>query len=175
MHGSADGYVGEWVTKLKLENKKTLDIGSLDVNGNNKKWFAGEYTGLDFRKGPNVDLVTSSWFVPKPSASYEVIVCTEMLEHDEFPAATFAEIRRLIKPLGHVIITCRGPGYPLHEFPSDYHRFTPQDLSDWLIHLGFKVVDSREDKEFPGAFAVGFLPKNAPPVSGDPPVVRGIC
>jgi len=174
-HHSVAVYVGVWATALGITDKKVLDIGSFDVNGNNKTHFTGEYTGLDFREGPNVDLVSDSWSVPAADSSFDVIVSTEMLEHDEHPERTFAEIRRLMKPEGHVILTCRGPGYPKHEWPNDFHRFTPKDLGLWLEHLGFVALDTRGDVQAPGAMAVGFLPKDAPLLVGEPPAIKGLC
>lgn len=175
MHGSVEAYVEKWVNELELAGKKVLDIGSYDVNGSNRRWFTGQYTGLDFRTGPNVDIVSNSWSIPVEDNFYDVIVSTEMLEHDEFPAATFAEIRRLIKPNGYVILTCRGPGYPEHEYPSDFHRFTPEDLRDWLVHLGFVVLDFSQDEEAPGAFAVGYMSPDSLEIGGDSPIIRGLC
>jgi SAM-dependent methyltransferase len=173
-HDSVKSYVEKWVTELDLSKRKVLDIGSYDVNGKNKDWFTGEYIGLDFREGPNVDVVSNSWSIPYDDQSFEVIVSTEMLEHDEFPAATFKEIGRLLKPKGFVILTARGPGYPEHEYPSDFNRFTPRDFRDWLTYLGMEVLDASEDPEAPGAFAVGYLPENTT-IGGDSPTVRGLC
>ena len=174
MHDSVLEYVGSWVEFLELEDKKVLDIGSYDVNGSTRQFFTGEYIGLDMRAGPGVDIVSGSWDIDLPDASFDVIVSTEMLEHDEYPAHTFDEIRRLLKPNGYVILTCRGPGYPLHEYPGDYHRFTPQDLNDWLEHVGIEVIDTHPDEEVPGAFAVGFLPVDAPLMGGYAPKLRGV-
>ena len=173
-HESVTFYVEKWVEQLNLSERKVLDIGSYDVNGNNRGWFTGEYTGLDFRDGPNVDVVSNSWSMPFDDQSFEVIVSTEMLEHDEFPAATFKEIKRLLKPKGVVILTARGPGYPEHEYPSDFNRFAPQDFRDWLTHLGMEVLDVTKDSQAPGTFAVGYLPENTT-ITGDAPTVRGLC
>jgi hypothetical protein len=39
-------------------DKCVLDVGSLDINGNNRYLFDNcEYTGLDIGEGPNVDIV----------------------------------------------------------------------------------------------------------------------
>jgi hypothetical protein len=41
-----------------FSNKRVLDVGSLDVNGNNRYLFDNcEYTGIDIGNGKNVDIV----------------------------------------------------------------------------------------------------------------------
>ena len=42
----------------KFKNCRVLDIGSLDINGNNRFLFENyEYIGLDIGEGNNVDIV----------------------------------------------------------------------------------------------------------------------
>lgn len=46
-----------------------------------------------------------------PPASFDVVICTEVLEHTQEPAAILAEIRRLLRPDGAAVITV--PNDPL--------------------------------------------------------------
>src|SRR5664279_730454 len=62
--------------------KDVLDCGSLDINGNNRYLFSGgTYLGIDICEGKNVDVVTPVHLF-EPGRSYDVVISTEMLEHD---------------------------------------------------------------------------------------------
>ncbi len=95
-----------------FKQKKVLDIGSLDVNGNNRYLFEDcQYTGLDIGPGPNVDVVG---FAHNHDGSYDVIICTEMLEHDFYIDYALARFHKLLNPGGLLIITCAATGRPEH-------------------------------------------------------------
>lgn len=92
-----------------------LDCGSLNINGNNRYLFpnAKSYTGIDIVDGPNVDIVTRvSDF--DPEKRYDVVISTEMLEHDEQWDRSLARMQELLKPGGMLLITAAGEGRPEH-------------------------------------------------------------
>ena len=95
-----------WCEKIKEEhpsyfkNKRVLDVGSLDVNGNNRYLFDDcEYIGLDVVPGPNVDVVSIAHMY-KPSALFDVVLSTNALEHDLYWRQTLDAMLALLKPLG---------------------------------------------------------------------------
>lgn len=95
--------------------KKVLDVGSLDVNGNNHYLLTDcIYTGLDVGKGPNVDIVCPGHEYDAPSASFDLIISTECFEHDMHYAKTLANIVRLLKPGGMFLFTCATTGREEH-------------------------------------------------------------
>jgi len=55
--------VKQWVRDNSTREGKTLDVGSFDVNGSLKDLF-DDYTGIDMREGPNVDIVANSHKLP---------------------------------------------------------------------------------------------------------------
>ena len=73
-----------------------------------------------------------------PSARYDTILCCEVLEHLPRPELALAELYRLLRPGGHLILSvpflCR-----LHEEPHDYFRFTEHGLAELLSRQGFVV------------------------------------
>lgn len=87
---------------------KVLDIGSLDVNGNNRQFFEkSNYTGIDVIEGPNVDVVSPlhEW---KTRRRFDTIISTSHLEHDMYIAQTIAKMYKLLKPGGWLfIVACR--------------------------------------------------------------------
>ncbi len=153
MHQSVMDFVAAVVEQFGLRDaKNVMEIGSYDVNGSVRGLFAASatpaYVGVDARHGPGVDLVHSSGYpLPFPDGRFDVAVSTETLEHDRRPWLTVAEMGRLIKPDGIVIVTARGFGFPQHDYPSDYWRFTPEGLFILLQDAGLRVVGTCADPD----------------------------
>jgi SAM-dependent methyltransferase len=92
-----------------------LDIGSLDVNGNNQHLFDDcLYLGVDLLPGKNVDLATKGHELSLPDESVDVVVSTECFEHDRFYQLTLKNIVRILKPGGLFMFTCATTGRPEH-------------------------------------------------------------
>lgn len=93
-----------------------LDIGSLDINGNNQFLFSEDclYLGVDVALGKNVDIVTPGHLLNLPSATFDVIISTECLEHDRYYIQTLQNIERLLKPGGLFLMTCATTGRKEH-------------------------------------------------------------
>lgn len=92
-----------------------LDCGSNDINGNNRYLFpdAGSYTGIDIVEGPNVDVVSKiSEF--RSDKLYDVVISTEVLEHDKEWKKSLKNMVQLLNPGGFMLITAAGPGRPEH-------------------------------------------------------------
>jgi len=101
----------EWCNQIKEEyseyfiNKRVLDIGALDINGNNRHLFKDcEYIGLDVVKGKNVDVVSIAHEY-KPDELFDVIISTNALEHDMYFKKTLKKMIELIKPNGFIFFT----------------------------------------------------------------------
>lgn len=104
---------------------RVLDCGSLDVNGNNRYLFeGGNYVGLDVVPGKNVDIVGTAHQHSEPDGTYDVVVSTEMLEHDPHWAASLCNMARLVKPGGVLLITCATTGRAEHFFgPEEWGQY----------------------------------------------------
>lgn len=94
--------------------KWVIDIGSLDVNGNNRGMFTDcTYIGIDLGPGPNVDIVAPAHELTV--IQFDTVVSTEALEHDPFYRQTLAHVAmRLLKPKGLFLFTCATYGRPKH-------------------------------------------------------------
>ncbi|ABM05142.1 Methyltransferase type 11 [Psychromonas ingrahamii 37] len=107
-----------------FEYKFVLDIGCLDINGNNNAFFSGcNYLGLDVAQGRNVDIITPGHELGMPDATFDTIVSTECFEHDQFYEKTIKNIYRMLKPGGLFLFTCATTGRPEH----GTKRTTPDD------------------------------------------------
>lgn len=93
--------------------KRALDVGSLDVNGNNRYLFNNcSYFGIDIGEGNNVDICcVAHEFDAEP---FDTIISTECLEHDYYYPLTLKNIIRLLKPGGLFLFTCATTGRPEH-------------------------------------------------------------
>jgi SAM-dependent methyltransferase len=154
MHDSVYAWVGRQVGEHDLVGLRTLEVGSLDVNGSVRALFSGTYIGLDMREGPGVDIVGTAAALPFPDASFDCIVSTEMLEHDPSPWNSMAEMGRVLRPGGRLIITTRGNGFGEHLEPSDYWRFMP-NVGPVLLDLASCDGTTELDPEVPGIFLSG--------------------
>jgi hypothetical protein len=96
-----------------FKNVKVLDVGSLDVNGNNRQFFEdSEYIGIDVIKGKNVDIVSPchQW---KTDQLFDTIISTSALEHDMYYGKTLIKMYELLKPGGWLFI-CACRNWPVH-------------------------------------------------------------
>jgi hypothetical protein len=97
-----------------FKNKKVLDAGSLDINGNNRYLFDNcEYIGIDVGPGKNVDVVTPIHLY-KSDIQYDFIVSTECFEHDMYYKESFKNILLLLKSGGMFMFTCATTGRDEH-------------------------------------------------------------
>lgn len=107
-----------------FENKFVLDIGSLDINGNNQEYFENSnYIGVDIAYGRNVDIVSKGHELGFPENTFDIIISTECFEHDQYYIKTIQNIYRMLKPGGLFIFTCATIGRAEH----GTRRTTPED------------------------------------------------
>ncbi len=98
-----------------FRNKKVLDCGSLDINGNNRFLFENcEYTGIDIGEGKNVDMVSLIHEFNAEDNSFDFIISTECFEHDMYYEKSLLNISRLLRPGGMFLFTCATTGRPEH-------------------------------------------------------------
>ena len=89
-----------------FKNKDVLDVGCMDINGNNRYLFDNcNYYGIDLGDGNNVDEVCHVTKFNK-GCQYDVIISTEALEHDKYYRESLMKMYDLLRPDGLLIITC---------------------------------------------------------------------
>ena len=77
--------------------------------------------------------------LPFRSATFDVVLATEVLEHVDDAEPATAELFRVLAPGGHALVTVPFL-YPTHEAPFDYRRLTHFGLADLLRRHGFEDV-----------------------------------
>lgn len=130
MHASSLEHVRRLVGKYLQgrEGLEVVDVGSCDINGSYKAFFARpgwRYTGVDLAAGPNVDVVLASPYrLPFASHGVDVIVSGQAFEHVQFFWLTWLEMVRVLKPGGLILLLAPSRG-PEHRYPQDCWRFYP--------------------------------------------------
>ncbi len=70
--------------------------------------------------------------------SFDTVLCSEVLEHIAEPSKALAEMARVIRPGGTLILTVPFLGR-LHEEPHDYYRYTEHGIRALLDAAGFTI------------------------------------
>lgn len=155
MHQNIINWVQQKVDTFELRNLKTLEIGSRYINGTIRDCFTGPYVGIDFIDGLLVDIVMDAHILEFPDASFDVVICTEMLEHDSAFWVTLSEVGRVLRPGGHFLMTTRGNGFMEHSWPYDYWRFM-KNSGELIANLASCRLESCDDDPYaPGIFLHG--------------------
>ena len=129
-------------------NKRVLDVGSGDINGNNRFLFENcDYDGNDVMQAPNVTIVSKTKDLPFKNKTFDTIISTECFEHDPEYKESFLKIYKMLKPGGLLVFTCASTGRKEH----GTRRTSPNasygtianldDMSDYYKNLTEKDVD----------------------------------
>jgi ubiquinone/menaquinone biosynthesis C-methylase UbiE len=89
----------------------------------------------------HLDIVCDITAIPEPSASYDAVLCTEVLEHLPDPRAAMRELSRVLKPDGILILTA--PFCSLTHF-APYHFATGFNRSWYETHLPALGIEIEE-------------------------------
>ena len=96
-------------------NKRVLDVGSGDINGNNRFLFENcEYNGNDVIHAKNVTIVSKTKDLPFEDNSFDTIISTECFEHDPEYKESFLKIYTMLKLDGLFCFTCASTGRGEH-------------------------------------------------------------
>ena len=129
-------------TRWCSSEARFLEIGSRNINGTPTRR-TSNYIGLDRIAGASVDIIGDGNCLPFWSAIFDFVICAETLEHDRAPWLTAREIYRVLREEGLLIVTVPGIGFPRHEFPKDYWRFTVDGLA--LLFKDFDIMECVND------------------------------
>ena len=120
----------DWLRAQDVRGLRVLDVGCGDRPYERLLEDAAEIVGFDVPGNPHADLHGSIDALPVEDASFDVVLCLQVLEHVPSPEAAVRELRRVVKPGGLVLASTHGI-YPFHPNPDDLWRWT----QDGLVHL----------------------------------------
>ena len=111
--------------------------------------FAGrvsEHIGCDVVQSNErrVDVICPATDLAFAVASYDTVLCTQVIEHVANHRQLLTEAFRVLRSNGVLILS--GPMYwPLHEEPYDFFRFTEYGLRHLLTEIGFAEITITEN------------------------------
>jgi SAM-dependent methyltransferase len=100
----------------------------------------GHYTTLDYMSD-----ITA---IPVPDQSFDVILCTEVLEHVPEPIKALREFARILRPRGYLLLTAP-LGSRLHQEPYHFYGgYTPHWYRKFLSEAGFAIESIESNQGF---------------------------
>ncbi|WP_035714021.1 class I SAM-dependent methyltransferase [Azorhizobium doebereinerae] len=129
---------------------KVLDVGAGQAPWRGMLAKEVDYTGVDVEKADEFGMLRVPGVVyydgsklPMADDSFDALMCIEVLEHVPDPAALLADMWRVLKPGGQLILTVPWSAR-IHHIPHDYSRFTRFGLARRLATAGFVAPEIRE-------------------------------
>ena len=98
------------------------------------------YVGVDLPPNPAADVAGSGLALPFRRGAFDTVVCTCVLEHVPEPSALMAELARVLRPSGHLLLTAPQT-WQIHLAPNDFYRYTHYGLRYLAEKSGRRVVD----------------------------------
>ncbi len=117
---------------LASEGARSAGSEVLDVGCGDRRYAAhfeaaGRYVGFDLPGNDVADVTGHAEDLPFPDASFDVVICIQVLEHVDDPAAVVRELRRVCRPGGRVLASTHGTQV-YHPSPGDHWRWTRTGL-----------------------------------------------
>lgn len=94
----------------------------------------------DTQHSGEVDMQGSADSIPVGDGSFDVVVCTQVLEHVPRPLDALREFRRVLRSGGILIATVPFL-WEEHETPFDYYRYTRYGIEHLARSAGFSEVE----------------------------------
>jgi SAM-dependent methyltransferase len=132
--------------------------------------FAGKpYIGADMREGKGVDRILDLHDIDLPDASVAAVISRDTFDQVEYPRRAIDEIHRILKPDGIVVLTSV-MNFPIHAYPNDYWRFTPEGFKSLLgifnhVFVGEFGLEADHPETVVGLGFKGYKPDICPPIA----------
>lgn len=143
----------QWVKAKAIEvtpGSKVLDVGAgtclYRSLFSHCEYVSHDFQGYDgYRENKEgqygqIDIKSDITSIPVNNNSFDVILCTEVLEHVPEPILALKEMVRIVKPGGRLLITAP-LGSGLHQLPYHYYGgFSPEWYRKFLGDFGCQIV-----------------------------------
>lgn len=134
-------YLERWVAEAARRGEgkhfRVLDAGS-GIGPFRDLFDDVSYESADFKPFPQLTYECDLTSIPVEDGRFDLVLCTQTLEHVPDPLTVLREFRRVVKPGGEVWISA-----PLffeeHGVPYDFYRFTRYGFEHLAAEAGFDV------------------------------------
>jgi SAM-dependent methyltransferase len=143
-----DHWIGRQAAMLPA-GSRVLDVGAGSVPY--RAWFSHcDYKTQDFARLPDaqlrdqgygeIDYISDATAIPVPNASFDAILCAEVLEHLPEPIKAINEFARILRPGGRLILTAP-LGSGIHQEPHHFYGgYTEFWYRRFLHEAGFRDI-----------------------------------
>ncbi|HZP16777.1 MAG TPA: class I SAM-dependent methyltransferase [Terriglobales bacterium] len=138
-----------WLNTADFENARVLDVGGRLQPYRELLRFAHRYCSVDLRYTALVSIIARAEQLPFANGSFDLVLCTQMLEYATDPALVVREIHRVLRPRGVLFLSA--PSIFPQESEQDRWRFFPAGLRQLLA--GFAECEVVPE----GGSGAGFL------------------
>ncbi|HTZ83958.1 MAG TPA: class I SAM-dependent methyltransferase [Candidatus Acidoferrales bacterium] len=114
----------KWIERANERKLEVLDIGGRIqpyrplLEGRLKR-----YVAIDMRATPLVDLIARGEQMPLAAEKFDLVICTQVFQYVSDPALVGAEIHRVLKPRGILLLSA--PAMAIRDADEDGWRFLP--------------------------------------------------
>ncbi len=136
--------IEHWIWKRSRQimndrDKLALDFGVIT----RRAWQDNHYktAGVSGNEDHRIDLCHTSALSDQHASAYDLVICSEVLEHVEDPHAAMRTLTRLLRPGGTLLVTSPflWPDHATEDYP-DYWRFTEGAWRLLVRHAGLTLM-----------------------------------
>jgi SAM-dependent methyltransferase len=153
---SSREYLMEFVTRAAKsvpQGSLVLDAGSSEAAPYRQCFQGHRYESADFAGEPKaLTYVCDLTAIPVEPERYDMVVCTQVLEHVPRPEAVLVELYRVLKP-GRQLWLSTPLFYEEHMQPYDFFRYTRFGLRSLFERAGFSVNEIVELEGYYGTLS----------------------
>ncbi len=117
----------KWLAQIDGRDLEVLDVGGrIQPYRPLLEGRLCRYLAVDLRWTPLVNIVARGEQIPLASAQFDVVICTQVLEYIPEPGEVIAEIHRVLRPGGCLLLSV--PAVFPRDSDQDIWRFLPESL-----------------------------------------------
>lgn len=97
---------GRWLQRIAVPDMRVLDVGGRIQPYRSLIGFpVASYIAIDLRLTPLVDVIADGHRLPFADGQYDLVICTQTLQYAENPFEMIAEVHRVLKAGGHLLLS----------------------------------------------------------------------
>jgi len=153
-------HITQFARSVSVDDR-VLDIGC-GLKPYQSLFVVKEYLGIDIEGGGHddqakiVDAYYDGRTVPYPDDSFDIVICTQVLEHADDAEVLTKEAARVLRAGGRIFFSMPFI-YPEHEAPYDFRRYTSFQHKRLFAAYNFEEVSIQKTTGFFGTFGQLFV------------------